>query len=393
MAKRRRKSKVVKRRRVSSRASAANPRAIEAALAGIAHDIRTPLTGIVALAELLATSDLGAREREWANAVKSGADHLAALATLIVDAAKADAKGLVLRSEPFSPRALAEAVGVALTARAGNKAIKAEIKIAPDLPVSVSADALRLRAALENLADNAVKFTNEGTVTFAVSAEAAPRKRTRLIFTFTDSGIGLSASDLKHLFRPFAQASVEIAKRYGGAGLGLSFVKRIAKVMGGDLTVTSNPGRGSIFRFTILAEAVDAPAADRVDRRPASSRSLSILCAEDNPYGRVVMNTILRELGHRVDFVETGEAVVAAVARGGHDVVLMDVMLSGLNGIEATRRIRALSGNAGKTPVIGISGRSERGDEQAARAAGMNVYLAKPVSPGKLAQVLASVVA
>jgi CheY-like chemotaxis protein/nitrogen-specific signal transduction histidine kinase len=393
MAKRRRKSKVVKRRRVSSRASAANPRAIEAALAGIAHDIRTPLTGIVALAELLATSDLGAREREWANAVKSGADHLAALATLIVDAAKADAKGLVLRSEPFSPRALAEAVGVALTARAGNKAIKAEIKIAPDLPVSVSADALRLRAALENLADNAVKFTNEGTVTFAVSAEPAPRKRTRLIFTFTDSGIGLSASDLKHLFRPFAQASLEIAKRYGGAGLGLSFVKRIAKVMGGDLTVTSNLGRGSIFRFTILAEAVDAPAADRVDRRPASSRSLSILCAEDNPYGRVVMNTILRELGHRVDFVETGEAVVAAVARGGHDVVLMDVMLSGLNGIEATRRIRALSGNAGKTPVIGISGRSERGDEQAARAAGMNVYLAKPVSPGKLAQVLASVVA
>jgi len=393
MAKRRRKSKVVKRRRVSSRASAANPRAIEAALAGIAHDIRTPLTGIVALAELLATSDLGAREREWANAVKSGADHLAALATLIVDAAKADAKGLVLRSEPFSPRALAEVVGVALTARAGNKAIKAEIEIAPDLPVSVSADALRLRAALENLADNAVKFTNEGTVTFAVSAEPAPRKRTRLIFTFTDSGIGLSASDLKHLFRPFAQASVEIAKRYGGAGLGLSFVKRIAKVMGGDLTVTSNLGRGSIFRFTILAEAVDAPAADRVDRRPASSRSLSILCAEDTPYGRVVMNTILRELGHRVDFVETGEAVVAAVARGGHDVVLMDVMLSGLNGIEATRRIRALSGNAGKTPVIGISGRSERGDEQAARAAGMNVYLAKPVSPGKLAQVLASVVA
>ena len=127
MAKRRRKSKVVKRRRASSRASAASPRAIEAALAGIAHDIRTPLTGIVALAELLATSDLGAREREWANAVKSGADHLAALATLIVDAAKADAKGLVLRSEPFSPRALGEAVGIALAARANNKAIKSEV--------------------------------------------------------------------------------------------------------------------------------------------------------------------------------------------------------------------------------------------------------------------------
>ena len=390
MAKRKRKSKVAKRRRVSSRASAANPRAIEAALAGIAHDIRTPLTGIVALAELLATSDLGAREREWANAVKSGADHLAALATLIIDAAKADAKGLALRSEPFSPRALAEAVGVALTARADNKAIKAEIKIAPDLPALVSADALRLRAALENLADNAVKFTHEGTVTFTASAGPAPRKRTRLVFTFADSGIGMSASDLKHLFRPFAQASADIAKRYGGAGLGLSFVKRIAKVMGGDLTVTSSRGRGSSFRLTILAEPMDPPAQNRVDPRPVSTRSLSILCAEDNPYGRVVMNTILRELGHRADFAETGEAVVAAVARGGYDAVLMDVMLSGLNGIEATKGIRTLPGSAGKTPVIGISGRSERGDEQAARAAGMNAYLVKPVSPAKLAQTLST---
>jgi len=391
MAKRRRKSKAARRRRASPRASAVSPRAIEAALAGIAHDIRTPLTGIVALAELLATSDLGAREREWANAVKSGADHLAALATLIVDAAKADAKGLVLRSEPFSPGALAEAVGVALTARAGNKAVKAETKIAHDLPASVSGDVLRLRAALENLADNAVKFTQEGTVMFTVSAEAAPRNRTRLIFTFADSGIGMSASDLKRLFRPFAQASADIAKRYGGAGLGLSFVKRLAKAMGGDLTVTSGRDRGSLFRLTILAEPMDAPAVNPADPRPASTRSMSLLCAEDNPYGRVVMNTILRELGHRTDFVETGEAVVAAVARGGYDAVLMDVMLSGFNGIEATQRIRALPGSLGETPVIGISGRSERGDEQAARAAGMNVYLVKPVSPAKLAQALRQV--
>ena len=127
----------------------------------------------MALAELLASSDLGQREREWANAVKSGADHLAALTTLIVDAAKADATGLVLRNEPFSPRALAEAVGQALIARAGNKDIKAEIAIARDLPAMVSGDALRLRAALENLADNAVKFTQRGAVTFSAGAEPA----------------------------------------------------------------------------------------------------------------------------------------------------------------------------------------------------------------------------
>jgi CheY-like chemotaxis protein len=124
--------------------------------------------------------------------------------------------------------------------------------------------------------------------------------------------------------------------------------------------------------------------------RGAPARALTLLCAEDNPYGRVVMNTILRELGHRVDFVETGEAAVQAAARGGYDAVLMDVTLPGLDGIEATRRIRALPGEAGQVPIIGISGRNEAGDESAARAAGMNVYFLKPVSPGKLAEALAS---
>ena len=388
-----RKSRLGKRPRVPSRARAANAqkRAIETALAGIAHDIRTPLTGIVALAELLASSDLGAREREWANAVKSSADHLSTLATLIVDAAKADARGLVLRNEPFSPRVLVEAVGTALAARASNKAIKAEIKVAGDLPAMVSGDALRLRAALENLADNAVKFTQEGAVTFTVAAEPAARNRVRLTFTVVDNGIGMSAAESKLLFRPYAQASAEISKRYGGAGLGLSFVKRIAKAMGGDLSVTSKPGVGSTFRLTVLVERVTGhPAATRMDARLISVRPLSILCAEDNPYGRVVMNTILRELGHRVDFVETGDAAVEAAARGGYNAVLMDVTLPGLNGLEATRRIRALPGPAGRVPVIGISGHSERGDEPAARAAGMNFYFDKPVSPGKLAQALAS---
>lgn len=400
MVKRKRRSKARKRRRASTRvptraratkAQNAQTRAIEAALAGIAHDIRTPLTGIVALAELLASSDLGAREREWANAVKSGADHLAALATLIVDAAKADVSGIVLRNEPFSPHMVVDAVGVALAARAGNKELTAEIRITPDLPALVSGDVTRLRAALENLADNAVKFTHDGMVTLTVAAEPATRKRLRLIFTLTDSGIGMSRSELKQLFHPFAQANADIARRYGGAGLGLSFVRRIARVMGGDLTVTSRPGIGSAFRLTVLVGRVDAQvAAKRADARPASIQSMSVLCAEDNPYGRVVMNTILRELGHRVDFVETGEAAVEAVAYGDYEVVLMDVTLPGLDGVEATRCIRALPGKAGQTPVIGISGHSESGDEKAALAAGMNFYFVKPVSPGKLAQVLAS---
>ena len=384
MAKRRRTSKSAKRR-----PRAASPRAIEAALAGVAHDIRTPLTGILALAELLAASDLGPRERQWANAVKSGAEHLAALSTLIVDAARADATGLVLRHEPFSPRALAESVAEALAARAANKSVNVEIAISPDLPIEVAGDALRLRAALENLADNAVKFTHQGNVRFAVSAAPARGKRIRLVFDVSDSGIGMSATDLKMLFRPFAQASADIARRYGGAGLGLTFVKRIALAMGGDLKVTSTKGRGSTFRFTALVARIERRNEPTAPPRP-QGRALNILCAEDNPYGRVIMNTILGELGHRADFVASGEAAVEAAARGGYDAVLMDVTLAGIDGLEATRHIRALPGEAGRVPVIGISGRARSDDEQAARGAGMNAYLVKPVSPSKLAETLTS---
>jgi len=391
-----RKSRRKQRRtRRKPRARAGKPpstRAIEAALAGIAHDIRTPLTGIVALAELLASSDLGKREREWAAALKSGADHLAALTTLIVDAAKAEADRLTLRREPFSPRAMAETVGRALAARAGNKGVKAEIDIASDLPPLVAGDALRLRAALENLADNAVKFTSAGAVGFAATAAAAGRGKVRLIFTLTDSGIGLTARELKQLFRPFAQASEDVARRYGGAGLGLVFVKRVAEAMRGSLKITSRAGRGSVFRLTVPVERVDGrPDDEPGGARAAPARALDLLCAEDNPYGRVVMNTILGELGHRVDFVESGEAAVEAVARGGYDAVLMDVMLGGLDGLEATRRIRALPGKAGAVPVIGISGRGGAAQEAAGRAAGMNFYFVKPVSPRRLAQALAAV--
>jgi CheY-like chemotaxis protein/nitrogen-specific signal transduction histidine kinase len=379
------------RRGTRKRVAAPSQRAVEVALAGIAHDIRTPLTGIVALAELLAASGLGAREREWANAVKSGADHLAALTTLIIDAARADVAGLTLRQQPFSPRRLAEAVAQSLTARAETRGIKADIAVADDLPAMVAGDALRLRAALENLADNAVKFTGEGGVAFAASAGSASRNRVRLVFAVSDSGIGLSKQDISRLFRPFAQASADVARRYGGAGLGLVFVKRIAKVMGGDLTVTSKPGRGSTFTLTVLVERADPASHAESAVLSAPPRPLAILCAEDNPYGRVVMNTILTELGHRVDFVETGEAALRAVERSSYDAVLMDVMLPGFGGVEATRRIRALPGKAGRVPVIGISGRGETVSEEVARAAGMNFYFAKPVSPGRLAQALATI--
>jgi CheY-like chemotaxis protein/nitrogen-specific signal transduction histidine kinase len=383
MAKAKRRKHAPKHRRSPARA----PRAIEIALAGLAHDIRTPLTGILALSQMLHASDLPKREREWAEAIRSAAEHLARLTTIVVDAAKAESTGLVLRDEPFSPRELANSVAGSLAARAQSKALDVETNIAKDLPARVNGDEVRLRSALENLVDNAVKFTERGRIGFAVSAAGAERGRVRLVFTVTDSGIGITAADLKRLFRPFAQASEAVARRYGGAGLGLVFVKRIAKAMGGDLVVTSKPGRGSTFRLSVVVKNAAATAGRRGPRvKPFAG--LRVLCVEDNPFGRVVHSAVLRELGHTASFVGSGETAVEMVSHNKYDVVLMDIALSGIDGIEATRRIRALPGPAGRIPIVGVSGRTEPSDATAARAAGMNAYLRKPASPAELNEVL-----
>ena len=378
-------------RRTSRRSQPRNARAIEVALAGLAHDIRTPLTGIVALSELLHASDLADRERRWVAALKGAAEHLARLTNLVVDVAKADSTGLVLREEAFALRDLAYSVAAGLAARAEAKTLKAKIDIAKSVPAIAVGDAVRLRSALENLVDNAVKFTERGSVAFKVMATGAPRGRVRVSFTVADSGIGIIAADLKRLFRPFSQANRDVARRFGGAGLGLVFVKQIAAAMGGSLDVSSKPGRGSTFRFAVLLG--EASGAHRKVRNSVvrSGAGLAVLSVEDNPYGRVVLGAVLRELGHRVSFVGSGEQAIAAVKRGGHDVVLMDIALAGLDGIEATRRIRKLRGRAGRIPIIGVSGRSEPSDEAAARAAGMTAYLRKPASPAQLQETIAAV--
>jgi two-component system, sensor histidine kinase len=365
----------------------------DAVLAVFAHDIRTALTGILALGELLASSNLGERERRWAAGVKGSAEHLASLTTLVIDAAKADTGSLVLQREMFRPRGLFEELRETLTARAETKGLGADVTIAEDVPERLVGDAVRLRAALENLIDNAVKFTERGAVRLDARIGRAARGSAKLTITVTDSGIGMTRAEIKRLFRPFAQASAAIARRYGGAGLGLSVVKILARLMGGDLTVTSTPGRGSNFRFTAVLPLAPADAADSGGARRSSVpvRRLKILCVEDNPYGRVILNTILTELGHHADFVGSGEEAVAAAPRG-YDAVLMDVTLPGIDGLEATRRIRALGGIAGATPIVGVTGRTEPGDAGAARGAGMNDYLRKPVSPSTLSAAIAAVV-
>ncbi len=368
--------------------------AVAMALATLAHEVRTPLNGIMALAELLATSDLPARERGWASALKDAADHLAKLTSLVIDGAKAQATGLVLREQAFSPRRLADDLATCLEARAAAKDLHATSTIAEGFPQHASGDPTRLRAALENLIDNAVKFTTRGHLAFVAHAESVNASRLRLVFSVSDEGIGLSEHEIGRLFAPFVQANAETAREVGGAGLGLAFARNVARAMGGDLTVESKPGASSTFRLEVIVAPapVNSPAVANVRGSIAAPATpLRILCAEDNPYGRVVMNTIAQALGHSVDFVGDGAAAVTAVGADKHDIVLMDLTLPGVDGMEATRRIRALSGKARTIPVIGVSGHSEATDAHAARTAGMDDYLAKPVTPAALAEALAGV--
>ena len=370
-------------------ANSAGPGMVEAALAAFAHEVRTPLTGILAISDLLATSDLDERERRWVDTIKAGAEHLASLATLFVDAARGGAAAGV-RQDFFDLRALARSAGDSLAGRAAAKGLNSEVELSEKLPALVVGDPVRLRAALENLIDNAVKFTEAGGVALAVEPVRAVKGKLGVSFAISDSGIGLTLPEIKRLFRPFSQANVSIAARFGGAGLGLSSVKQIARAMGGDIVVAQRRGGGATFTLTVtLIRARAAKAAGsggNADMSRAPAQPLRILGVEDNPFGRVVLNTILTELGHQAEFIGRGEAAAERIAEGAFDAVLMDMVLPGIDGIEAIRRIRQLSPPLGRIAIIGVSGRGD--DEAGSRAAGADAFLVKPVSPRALATAL-----
>ncbi|WP_128923325.1 ATP-binding protein [Bradyrhizobium guangxiense] len=372
------------------------PDVVQAALAAFAHEVRTPLTGILAISDLLATSDLGERERRWADTIKAGAEHLASLATLFVDAGrtgKGAGKGGTLRQDLFDLRTLARSAGDSLAGRAAAKGLQAQVDISEKLPGLVVGDPIRLRAALENLIDNAVKFTDQGGVALAIAPAKSKDKskakgRVGVAFAVSDSGIGLTMPEIKRLFRPFTQANVTIASRFGGAGLGLSSVKQLARAMGGDITVSQRRGGGATFTLTVSLDA-SGSGKSRSKKGEAETDAvapLRVLSVEDNPFGRVVLNTILTELGHQAEFIGRGEDAVGRLAQGAFDAVLMDMVLPGIDGVEAIRRIRTMDAPLAQIPIIGVSGRGE--DEAASREAGADAFLVKPVSPRALATAL-----
>src|SRR6266478_6180343 len=371
-------------------AAPAAPGIVEAALAAFAHEVRTPLTGILAISGRLATSDLDERERRWVDTIKAGAEHLASLATLFVDAAKGGNAGAGVRQDFFDLRVLARNAGDSLAGRAAAKGLQSQVDISDKLPALVIGDPVRLRAALENLIDNAVKFTEAGGVALAVESMLGQRGKVAVSFAISDSGIGLTLNEIKRLFRPFSQANVSIASRFGGAGLGLSSVKQLARVMGGDIVVSQRRNGGATFILTVTLNRASVSKVAGVDSENDAlsdpERPLRVLSVEDNPFGRVVLNAVLTELGHQAEFIGRGEAAAERIAQGAFDAVLMDMVLPGINGIEAIKQIRELEAPLGGIAIIGVSGRGD--DEAASRAAGADAFLVKPVSPRALATAL-----
>jgi CheY-like chemotaxis protein len=380
------KKETAKRTRRRKTPAARRPRGsndVETALAFFAHEVRTPLTGIVALSDLLSASNISGRERQWVEGIKAGAEHLAAVATVFVDAAKQRHGQLVLRRDVFDLGAVARAASLSLAGRAAARELAVKLDVPADLPLVVG-DVVRLRAALENLIDNAVKFTSHGRVGLQVRTTARGND-VNATFTVSDTGIGISASDLKQLFKPFSQAGAKIAARFGGAGLGLSSVQQVARAMGGDVAVKARRGGADFVLKVRLGRVASVPRSEAIRRRKVLADAPRVLCVEDNPFARVVFNAVLSELGCHVEFAESGEAALKAVARASFEVVLMDMVLPGIDGVTVIGRLRK-GRKTRALRIVGVSGRNE--DEKAARAAGADDFLLKPVSPRALARAL-----
>ncbi len=362
-------------------------------LANISHDLRTPMNGIIGMTALALRTKLDEQQRDYLTTVLESAESLLCLLNDILDFSKIEAGKLTLEEIPFDLRELVEQTVKSLRVDAQSKGLTVNWKVDPAVPARLTGDPTRLRQILNNLVSNAIKFTERGQVDVEIKLVSATDGEVFLHIAVRDTGIGIPPEKMEEIFEPFTQADGSTTRRFGGTGLGLSIASRLARMMGGRIWVESEVGKGSTFhvalRFAVAQPHAGQPAATEVEAGSHPRTALRILLAEDNPINQKVIVKILEVEGHQVTVASDGNEAVELAGREAFDLILMDVQMPTMSGLEAARLIREREHvTGGHIPIVALTASAMKGDRERCLEAGMDDYLSKPVRPDALLELI-----
>ncbi|MBN8528860.1 MAG: response regulator [Caulobacterales bacterium] len=360
----------------------------------ISHELRTPMNGVLGAAQLMSATRLEATQREYLSIIRNSGDNLLSLLNDILDVTKIEAGKMTFEVVDVNVDELNRRVTGPFEAQAESKGLTFVSEFQGEIPAVVRGDPLRICQVLHNLLSNAVKFTDAGEVRYDVAARRVSDTRVCFDFCVTDSGSGIAPRDLERLFQPFTQVDASSTRRFGGTGLGLTIARRMANMMGGDITVQSTLDQGSIFTLTLEAEVVEwAPvqAAETIDAQVEGGERLNVLVVEDHPVNRMILEAWMGSAGHAITAAENGQLAVEVAGTQAFDLIIMDVNMPVMDGLTATRMIRDADGPNRDTPVVVLSASARSEDHQAGLDAGADAYLNKPIDFAALAGLMGRV--